>query len=201
MVMKPQGKEKKENKKIIVIKDCNEPVTAFKVGDGISDAVELQKKGLIRCMSDGRYEVFSQEAVNGSGQICNTGDYIKIDSSGAPYPVKKEVFESKHEKRGSEWYQKPELLGAWHLGVSPIEECAEMKFLIDKGKIIINVHDEENYFTAEKWGTRLSADKRAVIVFRKVTRNSKAQIDDVEFSFVAKSEFDKNYNIVTSPIE
>ena len=73
-------------------------VQAYRLGDE-SDVVDgLTAEGEIRLRGDGSFEVFSQEAkavYENSGEIAHTGDYIKLDSSGTPYPNQRRIFRRK----------------------------------------------------------------------------------------------------------
>lgn len=64
------------------------------------------------------------------------------------------------------------------------------------GKLLINEEDPDRYFSAQLWGTTLSAAKDAVIVFYSVTRDPDGKILEISFNFVARSEFDKTYDII-----
>ena len=56
---------------------------------------ELIKDGKICDLKDGRYEIYSREAVTGAagGEKAMAGDWIKVDSKGCPYPNDQAYFE------------------------------------------------------------------------------------------------------------
>ena len=62
---------------------------------------ELTAEGEIKVKGDGSFEVFSREAKDGTGEIAHAGDYIKLDSSGKPYPNSAEFFEKKSQASGT----------------------------------------------------------------------------------------------------
>lgn len=71
-------------------------VQAYRLGEESDMVEELTAEGEIKVKGDGSFEVFSQEAKDGAGEIAHTGDYIKLDSSGKPYPNSAEFFEKNH---------------------------------------------------------------------------------------------------------
>ena len=89
---------------------------AYQLGSNHSVLNQLITQGQIKKLGDGRYEVFSQEALNGEtkhGQVAEKGDWIKIDSQGYPYPNKKEYFEENHRYvKGDTYEQRPKPLWA-----------------------------------------------------------------------------------------
>ena len=70
----------------------------------------LIREGAIKKRQDGTYELFSQEAVNGTGEIAKAGDYFKVDIVDGrhyPYPNSKQFFEENHiHIAGDEYEQK-----------------------------------------------------------------------------------------------
>lgn len=164
---------------------------AFRVEENDPIKNELIRKGWIKENEDGRLEVFSREASEGSGELASPGDYIKIDSSGRPYPNKREYFETKHRHIGGNYYKKlPVEYEAWAAGD---EIGPEMQFLIEKKGLILDADCQEKYFRAPIWGSVLCAAKDAVLVFYKIERDEDGKIRDIDFNFVARDEFDKTY--------
>ena len=68
-------------------------VKAFQLGTGTEMEKILIEEGVIIPKEDGTYELLSQEAVNGSGEIAHVGDYFKVDEVNGrhfPYPNEKD---------------------------------------------------------------------------------------------------------------
>lgn len=74
------------------IKLHGKTVSAWRLGDNSDMEKRLIQEGKIK-LSGGLYEIFSREAMSGSGESANAGDYFKVDSQGYPYPNNKEFFE------------------------------------------------------------------------------------------------------------
>ncbi len=179
---------------ITVKRKENKIISAWQLGaDSVMEAV-LIGEGKIKKFGDGVYEIFSQESVNGVGEIAYEGDYFKVDSAGYPYPNSREFFEENHIHRAADEYEqigKP--LKAWCVGM---DVCEEVIYLQETKGLVINENDPQKYFNAPLWGTMLSAGKDAYIVFYSVFRNEDNTIADIDFNFVAKDEFDKTYDIL-----
>ena len=179
---------------MIIQKQTGKPVCAWQLGRGSNIERRMIAAGRIILHDDGQYELFSQESVNGHGQMAQAGDYFKIDCAGFPYPNERSWFEAHHEHvRGDEYLQKPEHLEAW---VADEPMCPQMRFLLDSGKLIIDPERPDKYFSAILWGAPLSAARDAVIVFYKTDYDADGSICDVEFNFVERSEFEKTYCVV-----
>ena len=145
------------------------PSTAFCLGEGSALEASLLKSGRLRRRPDGRWEVFSQECTGSSGQLARTGDYVKLDSQGFPYPNRRSYFLASHRHHHADQYvQLPHPLTAWQLGEPPGEE---MRFLLEHGLLRIDRADPEHYFSCTSWGTVLTAARDAVVLFRRVERN------------------------------
>lgn len=178
---------KRARKKTVVIK-------AYRLGEKNSTVDKLIEKGKIRLTEGGNYEVFSQETGGTSGEIAYAGDYIKIDSSGSPYPNSREFFEENHVAVGYGAYrQKAKEVSVWMDG-DPINE--EVRYLIEHKGLTLNEDMPDRYFQAPLWGTRLSASRDAVIVFYQIQWDENGEIADAEFNFVARDEFDKTYDML-----
>lgn len=159
------------------------------------ELIRLMEAGKIIKTVPGKYEVFSQEATGKSGEQACDGDFIKIDSTGSPYPNKQDFFLENHRQVGENSYEQiPKVLYAWR-GEEPM--CEELEFLVDKKGLVLDEQSEEGYFQAPLWGTVLSAARDAVIVFYEITRNKDGKITDADFNFVEKTEFDRTYDILT----
>lgn len=172
-------------------------VQAYRLGDE-SDVVDgLTAEGEIRLRGDGSFEVFSQEAkavYENSGEIAHTGDYIKLDSSGTPYPNSAEYFEENHRHIVGEFYeQRSNAVSVWMYG-DPMG--AEMQYLVEHKQLTFHEDEPNRYFQAPLWGTMLSAARNAVIVFYRIDRDESGKILDAEFNFVARDEFEKTYEIL-----
>lgn len=177
-----------------VIKSKKNIVQAWRLGDHSEMEQKMLKEGKIRRTPEGRYELFSQEAVNGKGELADEGDYFKVDSSEMPYPNDYRFFIDNHKKIGEDTYeQKPRILEAWKDG-DPVGE--EIEFLLKTEKLQLNPASQEKYFEAFLHETHLSAAKDAVLVIRWVERDSAGKITDIEFDFIAGDEFEKTYRYV-----
>lgn len=80
---------------IQVMKNQGKTVHAYRLGQPHPVLDELMNKKQIVDLHNGRYEVFSQEAVNGNsghGQLAEAGDWIRIDGAGYPYPSRDDWF-------------------------------------------------------------------------------------------------------------
>ena len=177
------------------IKNKKKIVTAYQLGTGSSMERQLIEEGAIHLREDGSYELFSQEAVNGTGEVAVSGEYFKVDTVEGkhfPYPNAKTWFEENHIHLQDDEYEqqnKPQLI--WE-ATDPISE--EIQYLLDNGKLTINENDEERYFNAFLWGADLSAARDATIVFYNINRDEQGNIVDISFNFVAKAEFEKSYS-------
>lgn len=163
----------------------------FKYDRKLSVLERLVKEGRIRQYRDGRWEIFSREAVNGKGEIANPGDYIKVDSDGYPYPNSVEYFEKHHRHLGgNEYEQIPDAVDAWDVQE---DMCPEIKFLMEQKGLVIHEDSEDKYFEAPLWGSTLSAARDAVIIFYSIQRDKDGKITDVDFNFIARTEFNETY--------
>lgn len=178
-----------------VVKNKGNIVKAYKLGDNHPIINKLISEKKIKCLENGKYEVFSQEALNagsGHGQIAYAGDYVKIDSSGAPYPNDNEYFITNHKHlEGDEYEQIPKELKAWDVN-EPM--CDEVQFLIDKKGLTLDKSNPEQYYTAPLWGTIESANIDGILMFYSITYGIDGKVEDAEFNLVNGEEFEKTYN-------
>ena len=169
-------------------------VKAYQLGIGSEMEAKLIKEGAIVAKEDGTYELFSQEAVNGTGEIAESGDYFKVDEIGDkhyPYPNGKEWFEENHiHLQGDEYAQLNKPLYIWQ-AIDP--KCEEMEYLVANGKITIKEDDEQHYFNAFLWGAELSAAKDATVIFYSIDRDEQGEITDISFNFITKDQFESDY--------
>ena len=176
------------------MKNQGKKISAYRLGDRSAMEQRMMREGKMRRHEDGRYEVFSQEAGNGGGEFAKTGDYFKVDSSSYPYPNKKEWFESNHKKIGDDEYlQVPRMLEAWEVGEAM---APTVDYLLRTGQLKLNEDDPGRYFEAELWGSMLTAPKDALLVIYEVLKNADGEILEVNFNFLARSEFEKTYHYV-----
>lgn len=181
------------------IKNKGKIVKAYCLGAGSAMEASLLTQGSLRIREDGTYELFSQEAKNGKGEIAYKGDYFKVDhkeDGDYPYPNSKAYFEANHRKsdRDADTYEQiPKPLEIWQ-AVDPVNDV--ISFLLERGRLTIKADDDKHYFNAFLWGTDLSAAKDATIVFYKVERDAAGMIADVDFNFVAKAEFERDYTVL-----
>lgn len=180
------------------VKSKKKVVKAYPLGAGHPMEALLIEEGAIRRLPDGSYELFSQEAVNGRGQIARAGDYFKVDTIDGrhfPYPNDREYFLNNHIHLSGDAYEqvnKPLLI--WQRDDEPMEE---VRWLVDRGRLILKAQDPAHFFNAFLWGADLSAAADATLVFYNVHRDESGAITDISFNFVAKAEFEANYVIVT----
>ncbi len=178
-----------------VMKKAGRPVIAYELGTDSPQITELIAQGKVRRLDGDTYEVFSLEAVNGGGEIARAGDFIKLDTSGAPYPVGRDFFLANHKHlSGSTYEQIPRELSAWTTS-EPV--TPEIAFLMERKGLVLDPADPRRYFTAPLWGTLESAASDAVIVLYSVTRNMDGEITDISFNFVARREFDDTYIVLS----
>ena len=179
------------------VKSKKKIVTAYPLGANHPMEAQLVEEGAIRCLSDGRYELFSQEAVNGHGEIACAGDYFKVDTVDGrhfPYPNSREYFMANHTHLGGDEYEqanKPLLM--WQTGDELLEE---VRWLVDTGRLTLKPEDPSHFFNAFLWGADLSAAADATLIFYSVDRDTDGTITDASFNFVAKPEFEASYMII-----
>ena len=169
-------------------------VEAYCLGEENEVLNRLMEEGKLVEKAPGVFEVFSQEAVNGKGEIAHTGDFIKIDASGFPYFNQAEYFRKKHRSLGGNKYlQSTSPYDAW-----TVEEdmCEEIDYLIKEKGLVIDESSEERYFSAPLDGTIVSAARDAVIMFYEIVRDDNGKIQDVNFHFVKRDIFDETYDIL-----
>lgn len=175
-----------------VIKKSGKLVQAYCLGIENKKVKELMAEGLLTQGGNGQWRVFSQEAEQ--GELAQSGDYIKIDSKGRPYPNTREIFLKNHKAAGENLYEQiPHVLEAWD---STEDMCPEMEFLIKNKGLVMNDKDEQEYYKAPLWGDILTAGRDAVIVFYSIKRDVAGNIVDAEFNFVAREEFEKTYTVL-----
>ena len=171
-------------------------INAYRLGDDSPVLLKLVKSGKIVHHADGSFAVLSQEAAlaGSMGQVAENGDYIKMDSSGYPYPNKHNWFESHHRHiEGDKYEQIPETLDAWTVDEP---DCDEVRFLIEYKGLNMNAEDPAHFFTAPLWGTMESASKDAVVIFYHVTYSIDGGIQDIDFNFVERNEFNSTYELL-----
>lgn len=88
-------------------------VKAYRLGAATATEEELIREGAIRRLADGSYELFSQEAVNGAGEIARAGDHFKVDTVDGkwyPYPNSGRFFEANHRHLEGDSYEQRGLM-------------------------------------------------------------------------------------------
>ena len=179
------------------VKSKKKIVKAYPLGAGHPMETALIEEGAIRRLADGRYELFSQEAVHGHGEIAGAGDYFKVDTVDGrhfPYPNSREFFLSNHTHvSGDEYEQANKPLLIWQVGDEPMEE---VHWLVETGRLTLKPQDSAHFFNAFLWGADLSAAADATLIFYSVDRDAAGGITDISFNFVAKAEFDANYTLL-----
>ncbi len=179
-------------KEFLIVRKKPGPAEACCLGENSPLEQELIRMKKLRRNGDGTYEVFSRESGNDKGQTARAGDFVKLDGKGCPYPNRREDFLSRHQRHGGRWIQLPQILSAWEKG-RPV--CRELDFLLNTDRLRLDPENSEQYFSAELWGTTLTAPEDAVLVFYNV-EETEGVITGVEFNFVARDEFCRSYEIV-----
>ena len=179
------------------VKNKRRIVKAYPLGAGHPMEAALIAEGAIRLREDGSYELFSQEAVNGQGQVAQPGDYFKVDTIDGrhfPYPNSREFFVENHVHLGGDEYeQKNKPLQIWQ---TADEMPDAVKWLVDNGRLTLKPEDPAHYFNAFLWGADLSAASDATLVFYGIDYDETGAITDASFNFVAKPEFEASYTIL-----
>ncbi|MBR3299305.1 MAG: nucleotide-binding protein [Clostridia bacterium] len=177
-----------------VIKKQGKIVNAYRLGSESEVMNKLIEEGKLIPRKNGTYEVMSQESDNGSGQVAREGDYVKIDSTGSPYPNDAAFFNANHRHiEGDTYEQIPKPLLAWTVDEHITEEIS---FLIAHKGLVLNDKSPDKYFTAPLWGTIEASPRDSVLVFYSVSRNDAGEIIDADFNFVARAEFEKTYTVL-----
>lgn len=172
------------------------PVQAFQLGQSCCLAQQLISLGLLVPLQADLWRVKTREAL-AEGELAKTGDYIKIDRSGMPYPNAKVWFEVNHTQLEENLYlQTTEPKTAWKATHPMIQE---IQFLLDHGLLIWMPNDPEQTFRAHLWGALQTAAADAVVVLDRVETDSLGNIQAVEFHFVANDEFQTTYDILQNP--
>lgn len=170
-------------------------VYAYCLGEDSDMEKLLLRKGKLRRQGDS-YQVFSQEAVNGQGQLAVRGDYIKVDMVEGelfPYPNRQDFFLKNHQQIQDNLYrQRIHSVPIWQAD-DPV--CQEIEYLLRQGILVINQESAKHYFGAYIWNTYLSASRDATVVFYEITEDSRGEISGIDFNFVAKEEFQRMYRI------
>lgn len=167
-------------------------VRAYCLGDNTATEKNLLAAGLLRRNPDGTYAVFSQEAPT-RGQIAQPGDYIKIDSTGAPYPNERAWFLQNHTPLGeNRFLQKSPLLEAWTIHETPSDAAV---FLLENDLLQLRPADEAHFFGAQLWGAYQTAPRDAVVIFDRITREN-GTVTAVDFHFIVAEEFALSYEVV-----
>ena len=180
-----------------VMKKQGRTVQAYRLGQLHPVLDDLMAKKKIIDLGNGAYEVFSQEAVKGGtghGQFAETGDWVRLDGAGYPYPSRDDWFRKNLRHLGGDAYEQiPKPLNAW---TADQPMCPEIQFLMERKGLVLDETDPKRYFNAVLWGTRESAGMDAVLVFYSISRDESGSIIDAEFNFVERTEFDRTYNIL-----
>ena len=174
------------------IKYSGKKVTACRLGSGSPLEARLIEEGKVLRRPDGTFEIFSREATGGIGEIAAEGDYVKLDTGGWPYPNRREFFEAKHRALEEQdvWEQIPEPLSYWEAD-DPM--CPEVRFLIEHKGLKIDSEDPERYFGAVLFGAPLTAARNAVLLFYRIGYAEDGSVEDADFNFVERGEFERTY--------
>lgn len=169
------------------------PVQAFQLGHCSALEQQLAERGLLQLEADGLWRIRTREAMD-KGELAKTGDYIKLDSIGMPYPTEKAWFEENHIPLEEGWYQqKVSPRKAWQQVEGP---CPEIEFLLEQGLLHWDKKCTDRTFSAQLWGTLQTAAADAVIIFDSIQQDTAGTLTAVNFHFVAKEEFDLTYEVL-----
>ena len=171
-------------------------VRAWELGAGSEMEKQMLLQRRIVAHPGGVYELFSQEAPEGKGQMAKAGDYFKVDDKGFPYPNARAYFLKNHRHLEGDWYQqaaKP--MKIWHRG-DPM--CEEIRFLLDRGILFFHPENPARFFSAFLWDTEETAPDDAVILFYAVERDPEGNITGINFNFIVHDYFQKYYRVVPS---
>lgn len=167
---------------------------AWELGAGSEKEREMIRRGRIAAHPGGIYEIFSQEAKEGSGQKAKAGDFFKEDNRGYPYPIEREYFLENHRHTEGDWYeQAARPMKIWRAG-DP--ESEEPRFLKENGILFIHPEDPKHYFSALMWGTEETAPADAVILFFDAARDAEGKITGINFNFIVSDYFREYYRII-----
>ena len=176
------------------IKSKCKRLKAYELGAGSDMEKRLLREGVIRPTGDGRYLLFSKEAVNGVGEAAREGDFFKvdeIDDRRYAYPNDRTWFLEHHRHiEGDEYEQVNRPLPVWRVG-DPMDE--EIDYLVRTERLHIAPEDGAHCFRAFLWGAPLSAARDATVVFYRVDRDGQGRIADVDFGLVDRLSFEENY--------
>ena len=178
------------------IKNRGKPVRAYELGAGTEMERFLIEEGAIRREPGGSYRLFSQEAVNGEGQIAQKGDYFKVDTVDGrhyPYPNKRDWFLENHTPLGEDLYE--QCVSPMPIWTKDDPSCDVIDCLLASGRLRLNPQDSERYYNAQLWGSPLCAAEDAVIVFHKLERNEDGTIRQLSFNFVERKIFERDYTV------
>ena len=179
-----------------VIKKKENRVLAYQLGSDSAAIQNMVDTGKIIYRGDGIYEIHSRETLHGEcgGEIALTGDWVKIDGEGYPYPNSKNYFEAHHSHVTGDIYEQiPEPLYAWE---QECEWCPEMEFLVKSRGLQIDHTSFEKRYTAELWGTLETAAADAVIVFYSISCEKEGKVAAADFNFVERGEFERTYRVL-----
>ncbi len=178
------------------IKNKRKIIKAYELGKKCAEIQRLIKEEKIKKISEEEYEIFSQEAVNGRGQIACKGDFVKMDTTGSLYPNDRKFFLENHKHiQECEYEQISQPVYIWQ---AYEDMCLEVEFLIKNKNLIINKENKEKYYTALLWGTKLSAARDAYLIFYSIKKDLNESIIDIDFNFVEHEEFEKTYTIINN---
>ena len=178
------------------VKNKGKFVRAYELGAGSEMEKLLIEEGAIREQADGSFRLFSQEAVNGEGQLADRGDFFKVDTVDGrhyPYPNRRDWFLENHTPLGEDLYeQRFSPMPIWTKDDPP---CDVVDWLLASGRLRLNPQDSERYYNAVLWGSPLSAAEDAVIVFHKLKRDENGKPTNLSFNFVDRSIFEQDYTL------
>lgn len=169
------------------------PVQAFQLGTACCLEQQFVQSGLLVPLQDGLWRIKTRESPE-EGELVKTGDYIKLDRSGMPYPNERSWFEANHAQLEEHLYLQTAVPKTAWMSTQPM--LPEIRFLLDRGLLIWAPDDPEHAFRARLWGTMQTAAADAVVVLNRVETDGPGNIRAVEFHFIANDEFQATYDIL-----
>lgn len=184
------------------IKNQGKMIHAYRLGDNTAMEAQLLAEGVLRKEADGTYQLFSREAVYGTGERAQAGDYFKVETTPEgrhyAYPNAKAFFEAKHRLVDAAqclYEQLPQPLLVWQ-AQDPM--CPEIAKLLRSEQLQLDPADPAHYFKAQLWGTVLSTPEDGTVIFYQVRHGADGTVEAVDFNLVAGEIFARDYTLCTA---
>lgn len=181
-------------------------VRAWELGAGSEMEKFLLSRGAIREREGGNYELFSLETPGNRGQMAAKGDYFKVTVTGEgekalfyPYPNPGQAFLEDHVRiEGDVYAQRVRPVCFWRAGEVP---CGVIAWLLGTGRLRVPAAGGSSGFRAALWGTVEEAPPDAVILVHKAELDDRGVLRDVDFNFIQKDIFARDYRILGTDVE